>query len=439
MARRIAVLLLLLAGCTGGSSQGSASGPDAASDVVATGPDAGGLDDATSNDATSNDGTSNDAASGDVASAVDACAPSPGGGSATIHTIGRFDTSDPAGPKFSWPGSTIVTTFTGTGLSAELADNVGNDYFVVVVDGGTPTAFHTQQGTSTYAIATGLASGKHTVSLVKRTESYDGIVQLLGLTPTGGALVATPEPWARRIEFIGDSITCGYGVLGGSCSNPSVDQEDWTATAGALVATQLHAEPTTIAYSGIGMYRSSSGDTTNQMPTRFLLTLADIPTSTWGFTTPPPDVVVIDLGTNDFAKGDPGAAFTTAYTTFVQQELRPHYPNAWVILALSPMLGGGDRTQLSGYLNGIVSTLQGAGDKHVAYFAYDLEQTMAARTTRTSRPTRQWRRRSSPSSSSSPGGVRRAGSFRRLGRRGRFQVLESGGVSRPPGWRDFTG
>lgn len=370
MARSTPVLLVLLAACTGASLQG-ASGPDAASEAEGTGPDAGGSDGATSNDA-----KVTDAPGGDVGTPVDACAPAPGSGSATIHTIGRFDTSDPAGPKFSWPGSTIIATFDGTGISAQLADNVGNNYFVIAVDGGTPTAFRTQQGTSTYPIATGLASGKHTVSLVKRTESYDGIVQLLGLTPTGGALVATPEPWARRIEFVGDSITCGYGVLGGACTNPSVDEEDWTVTAGALVAAQLHAEPTTISYSGIGMYRDYSGSTTNQMPTRFLLTLADIPSSTWGFTTPPPDVVVIDLGTNDFAGGDPGTAFLMAYTTFLQQELRPHYPNAWVIVAVSPMLSGTSRTQISAYLNGVVSTLQAAGDKRVAYFEYDFEQTM---------------------------------------------------------------
>ncbi|HEX8794436.1 MAG TPA: SGNH/GDSL hydrolase family protein [Polyangiaceae bacterium] len=375
MARAAAVLLLSLVACTSGASQG-ASGADAASETEMEGTDSGGVDSATSNDAASSDSGTRDGATSDAASGVDACAPGPGGGSAAIHTIGRFDTSDPAGPKFAWPGSTIVATFDGTGISAQLADNVGNNYFVVVVDGGMPTAFRTQQGTSTYQVATGLASGKHTVSLVKRTGSYDGVVQLLGLTPTGGALVATPEPWARRIEFIGDSITCGYGVLGGTCTNPSVDQEDWTVTAGALVATQLHAEPTSISYSGIGMYRDYSGNTTNQMPARFLLTLADIPTSTWGFTTPAPDVVVIDLGTNDFAQGDPGAAFQMAYTTFLQQELRPHYPNAWVILAVSPMLSGTSRTQVSTYLNGVVSTLQAAGDKHVAYFEYDFEQTM---------------------------------------------------------------
>jgi lysophospholipase L1-like esterase len=304
---------------------------------------------------------------------ADSCAAGPGGGSATIHTIGRFDTSDPAGPKFSWPGSTIAATFTGTGISAQLSDSVGSNSFAVVVDGAAHTTFATQAGTQTYALASGLASGQHTLSLVKRTESYDGIVQLLGLMPTGGALVASPEPYARRIELIGDSITCGYGILGGACKNPSVDEEDWTQTAGALVASELHAEATTIAYSGIGMYRNYNGDTTNQMPTRFLLTLADVPTSTWAFATPQPDVVVIDLGTNDFATNDPGTAFQTAYTTFLQQELRVHYPSAYVIVALSPMLSGTSRTQAKTYLTNVVSAMTAAGDHRVVYFEYDVE------------------------------------------------------------------
>jgi lysophospholipase L1-like esterase len=304
---------------------------------------------------------------------ADGCAPAPGGGSATLHTVGRFDTSDPAGPKFAWPGSAIAATFTGTGITAQLSDSVGSNYFVLVVDGAAPTSFSTQAGTKTYTLASGLAQGQHTLWLTKRTESYDGIVQLLALTPTAGALVPSPEPFARRIELIGDSITCGYGILGGACKNPSVDEEDWTQTAGALVASELHAEATAIAYSGIGMYRSASGDTTNQMPTRFLLTLADVATSQWAFMTPAPDVVIIDLGTNDFAKGDPGTAFQTAYTTFLQQELRAHYPNAYVLVTLSPMLSGTSRSQAKTYLTNVVSAVTAAGDNRVVYFEYDVE------------------------------------------------------------------
>jgi lysophospholipase L1-like esterase len=366
----LVVATLLAGGCNG---SGASSTPQA---DAAPHPEASTGDASKAPHDAGRDSASDARAPTDSGSPADSCAPLPGSGSATIHMIGRFDTSDPAGPKFAWPGSTIVATFTGTGITAQLDDNVGNNYFVVVIDGGAPTDFPTMGGTSTYPLASGLTSGTHTVSLIKRTESYDGIVQLLALSPIGGALVSSPEPWARRIEYIGDSITCGYGVLGGACTNPSVQEEDWTLTAGALVASELHAEPTTIAYSGIGMYRDYSGDTTNQMPTRFLLTLADIPTSTWGFTTPPPAVVVIDLGTNDFAMGDPGTAYQTAYTTFIQMELRAHYPDAYVIVANSPMLSGTSRTQNATYLTNVVSTLNAAGDKRVVYFEYDLETSM---------------------------------------------------------------
>jgi lysophospholipase L1-like esterase len=231
-----------------------------------------------------------------------------------------------------------MATFTGTGITAQLID-AGTNYFTVVIDGGTPTVVPTGSQTQTYTLATGLAAGQHTVVLTKRTESYVGVVQILGLQPQGGALVPSPEPFSRRIELVGDSITCGYGDLGiGPNCSWSASTEDETITYGALTANQLNAEATVIAYSGIGMYQNANGVTTNQMPVLFERTLADDATSQWGFTTPAPDVVVINLGTNDFANGDPGQAYVTAYVAFLRQ-VRGHYANATIICTTSPMLG----------------------------------------------------------------------------------------------------
>ncbi len=232
--------------------------------------------------------------------------------SPAIHYLGRFDTRDPAGPRFAWPGSAIAATFRGTGIQVTLSDT-GTNYFVVVVDGGAPTVLATSGDNKTYTLASNLTNAQHTVMLTKRTESNVGVVQLLGITPQGGALVTSPAPFTRRIEYVGDSITCGYGDLGNGPNCPfSPGTEDETIAYGALTAAQLNAQQTAIAYSGKGMYREYGGSTNNQMPVLFELTLADDPTSTWGFSTPPPDVVVINLGTNDFAQGDPGMAFQQA-------------------------------------------------------------------------------------------------------------------------------
>jgi lysophospholipase L1-like esterase len=313
--------------------------------------------------------------------------PSPSSSAATEaaprwHLLGRFDTSDTVGPRFSWPGSAIAATFTGTGLSVKLRDS-GTNQFAVVIDRRAPVVLSTNKTTDTYSVASNLPTGQHSVLITKRTESYVGVVQLLGLAPQGGALVVSPMPLARRIEFIGDSITCGYGTLGSSAlCHFTPDTEDETSAYGALAAAQLNAQQTAIAYSGIGMYRNGGGDTANTMPTRFQRTLADDPASTWTFNTPPPHVVVVNLGTNDFGRGDPGPPFQQAYVAFLRQ-LRARYPDAHVICTLSPMLSDGypagvmARTKAATYIKAAVQQRIAASDAHVSYFEFD-EQRPAA-------------------------------------------------------------
>lgn len=282
----------------------------------------------------------------------------------SIHYLGRFDTSDPAGARFAFPGSAIAATFQGTGVDVTL-DDAGDNYFAVSIDGAAATTVHTQGG-GTFGLADGLVAGQHTVSLTKMTESYQGIVQLKALTPKNGAIVPTPFPFSRRIEMIGDSITCGYGDLGkGPGCTFSADTEDETHAWGAVAAASLGAMHTAIAYSGKGMLRNYDGSTTDVMPQIWKRTFADDGTSTWDTSRYTPDVVVIDLGTNDFAKGDPTDAFVTAYEAFVA-ELRAAYPNAFIVCAVGTMLGGADHDTAFGYVTAVAKASNDAGDAKVS-------------------------------------------------------------------------
>jgi lysophospholipase L1-like esterase len=298
---------------------------------------------------------------------------------ALVHFVGRFDTRGPEGARFSWPGSAIAATFDGTGVEVKLEDT-GADLFSVVVDGGAATTLATSRGTGTYSLASGLAGGRHSVVLTKRTESLVGVVRYLGLMAHAGALVPSPDPFSRRIEYVGDSITCGYGDLGDDATcGFSPRTEDETRAYGALTAADLHAEQTVVAYSGIGLMRNHDGSTKDLMPVRFERTLADDPTSRWTFEGPPPDVVVIGLGTNDFAMGDPGPGFVQAYVAFIRQ-LRGHYAAAEIVCTLGPMLrdsvppGTMSRTQAGAYIEAAVKEARAAGDAHVRYLAFDEQQ-----------------------------------------------------------------
>ncbi len=290
---------------------------------------------------------------GGGASTLDAGVDAAQGELAEVHLVGRFD---PDG-RFGWPGSQIRARFEGSSIGLRL-DDTGENQFDVDIDGDVSVLSTTAGQTSRTLVAQG--AGEHTVIVTRRSESLFGTTAFGGFS--GATLVPSPGP-TRRIEMVGDSITCGYGVLGAIATcDFDIDTEAETHAWGALAARELGAVHTAIAYSGKGVYRNYGGDPNEPMPVMFERTFADDPTSQWDFSTPPPDVVVIGLGTNDFSTGDPGQPFVDAYTAFVAQ-IRGHYPDAWIVLAESPMLGGADHATHAGYLADVAAAAGGEAAK----------------------------------------------------------------------------
>jgi lysophospholipase L1-like esterase len=211
-----------------------------------------------------------------------------------------------------------------------------------------------------------LPAGEHTVLIEKRTETFVGTTRFMGLEAPGGALVPSPAPFSLGVELIGDSITCGYGNEGKdqNCSFTPDTENEYMAY-GAIAARALNAAHTGISWSGIGMYRSYDGSTDDQMPVRFDLTLAEDLSSKWDFSWTP-DVVVISLGTNDFAPGDPGQPYVDAYIGFTEK-VRGHYPNAYILCAVGSVLGGDPRTKAIEYTQSVITARKAAGDMKIGF------------------------------------------------------------------------
>jgi hypothetical protein len=72
------------------------------------------------------------------------------------------------------------------------------------------------------------------------------------------------------------------------------------------------------------------------MPDLFERTLPDDPTSAWDHAAYTPDIIVIDLGTNDQTPGDPGVAFEEVYLDFLTHLLQL-FPDAQMYLGQGPM------------------------------------------------------------------------------------------------------
>jgi len=292
-----------------------------------------------------------------------------GAGPVGPRFIGRFDQTKPDAPVFAWPGTAIALRFTGTAIGVTLSDN-GNNVFEVVID-GKHTVLALQSGTKKYALGTGLADGAHDLLLYRRTEASFNETTFNGFDVAASSYLPSVLP-TRRLEVIGDSISAGYGNEGMLPCPFTAATENHYLSYEALAARALNAELYTEAWSGIGMYRNYEGATTDVMPDRYPRTLPERATSTWDFSKFVPDAVVINLGTNDFAKGDPGAPFQAAYLKFVS-DLRGHYPAARFFLALGTMLSADDYAKASTYLKAVIAARATAGDTNLTLLEFGIQ------------------------------------------------------------------
>ena len=285
--------------------------------------------------------------------------------------IGRFDTSDAAGPKFAWSNTTIKANFVGTGISVNLKSS-GDNWFNVIVDDVVQKPINvTSTTTGPIVLVSGLEKGKHTIELVKRTEASVGEAQFLGFQVSDGELLNPQKPSSKRILFIGDSITCGYGNEG---TNPNesftTKNENASFSYGALTAKLLGADPMTICWSGKGVLRNYGGSTTDVMPELYNQVLPSNKNLIWNPKKWVPQVVIVNLCTNDYSVGIPDkTAFTAAYSKFIDN-IRSEYPKADIYCAIGPMLSGENLYSARDYISGIVTLKESSRDKKVHFIEF---------------------------------------------------------------------
>ncbi|MBQ4316923.1 MAG: hypothetical protein IJC20_01620, partial [Clostridia bacterium] len=169
-----------------------------------------------------------------------------------IRIRGRYSVVDGC-IAFDWTNSGFSFAFVGTGFIISLGTYVADvpAYVRITVDGNRTQRFAVANG-SEKLIIEGLTDKRHRVDVLKVTE---GDIQLkfdtLTLLGNGATLRKPPLNSPRRIEFIGDSITCGYGVLGLS-TDPTyyTYQQDGTYSYAGLTAEKFGADARFIAISG---------------------------------------------------------------------------------------------------------------------------------------------------------------------------------------------
>lgn len=248
-----------------------------------------------------------------------------------------------------WLGYTCSSvSFSFTGTKAEITlipDNTELEeryapHFMILVN-GMETVRQTLSDRETFTVFESEEPAYCEVEVIKLSEaSFSAVgIENISVTSVGEAVPLAESE--RKIEFIGDSLTCGYGVLAPDVGQPfrTID-EDGTKAYAYMTAQAVSADCNIVAMNGIGIVsRYSSKHEKNADD--FLMTelyrytdgfrSKDIE---WDNSTFVPDICVIALGANDnsYTNHIPEREneFREEYKKFISS-VREKNPNAYIL------------------------------------------------------------------------------------------------------------
>jgi len=299
-----------------------------------------------------------------------------------IKYMGRIVMQDEAA-ELAWPGTSASINFMGTGVKATLRDEHGENFINVVVDGKVMSVIHPDSTKKQYTLVTGLPAGKHSLQLFKRTEWTMGKTWIYELALDKGSSLLAPDPVSKRkIEFIGNSITCAYAVIDttGQDRGTAPYEDAWLSYA-TITARHFNAEYNLTARSGIGVMVSWFPQIMPEMYDKLDPTDSE---SKWDFSKYQPDVVVINLFQNDAwitklptneqfkarfgDKAPTDDQIIKAYKDLVKS-IRDKYRKAQIICALGSMDATKAGSPWPGYIEKAVAQI---GDKNILthFFPY---------------------------------------------------------------------
>ena len=297
---------------------------------------------------------------------------------ANAKILGRTTQANPF--SFKYPNTGVEFEFTGTTLGVVVTAQPRWCKSYCVIDGGEAIEFKPVAG-EYVILATGLANTKHTAKIMSTHEAYDNPVTYGGVITDAGTTITKTADRPLKIQFIGDSITAAYNL-----SNGSLVYSYQTAEI-------LNADMQSVASAGAHMYDVLLDDTTNSLtrirfsqfnenvyyapyfygsiqPTygvkgKFTVNEEDFtfsyaqggsknnykPTNDYDYNSFVPDIIVINLGTNDINQmtqsrassywDDNKKGFIQTYVNFLTM-LGQHYPNAKIVCSYGMMSANQD-------------------------------------------------------------------------------------------------
>lgn len=188
------------------------------------------------------------------------------------------------------------------------------------------------------------------IKVIHLSEANNGTVGVSGIKVNSDCTVpvSPTEKKDMTIEFIGDSITCGYGVEGKSNGEQfSTGTENFMKSYAYLTAEKLGADYSAVSYSGYGVvsgYTTGEKNTDSLVPKNYAIVGQQFGYDTpWDFESHKSNVIVINLGTNDssYTSTDVetrGPEYQEKYVEFLKQ-IRTLNPDSYIICTFGTMGG----------------------------------------------------------------------------------------------------
>lgn len=254
--------------------------------------------------------------------------------------------------EFEAVTSQILATFC---TDKEVMEKIYRGWVAVYVDDEREPSlrFELESPEQTVTVFEEQAERKVKIRIEKLSEAAFGLVGIKDLIVEGDHPVVPTPVKDRKVEFIGDSITCGYGNEGINGKDVfCTSQENPEDAYAILTAKSLNADYQLVSWSGIGIITNWVPETAEEpleeilMPKLYqyrdlrLDEKLGLPEEKWDFNEYRPDLVVIFLGTNDDSyvrnKEDRKEVFGTKYERFLEQVHKSN-PEAAMLCILGTM------------------------------------------------------------------------------------------------------
>lgn len=296
-----------------------------------------------------------------------------------IFSSGRIDRETPGVLRLISSGSYLSFQFRGTELRVDMQNNFENDnqhYIALEIDGHYIGKHKVKYGKSNFQLASNLEEGIHKVVICKATEPLSGYLEIGKIYCK--ELVKNESPPARKIEFIGNSITCGAqsdtSQIGCGQGGYNGNMNAYLAY-GPGISREFNADYVLSSVSGLGLTRTWNAEHPTIPEIYESLYLTNDKSKLWNPNDFTPQLVSICLGTNDFSDGDgsydrkplDSATFVNTYINFIKL-IHLRYPSAKICLLNSPAIDGENRGKLGLWLKLITRQINVGLNKELVSF-----------------------------------------------------------------------